>query len=404
MNQLHPTHPISETEAPQQVEVLSDTESRGHGVRVRQLACGAVRAFETIFDNGSGEKDIHLLLSVTSPALDFDWQLTEIMTLYGHLRREMGATTVFSRFFLSDAATQAPAVMNLLLDDRGYAVSVLQQPPCNGTKVALWSYLKTGVESQAVGQDLYRVKGQGPTQFWCGGLTASGANSKDQATLIMQRYVMELLAQGLTLEGNCQRTWFFVNDIDLNYQGMVKARNDVFATQNLTAETHYIASTGIGGRTADPQSLVCMDAVAFDGVGRDNVTYLYASDHLNRTSDYGVSFERGTAIDLGDRRQVFISGTASIDNHGDILFAGDVLRQAERMLTNVEALLAEAGCSLQDDVQQALVYLRDPADAWRVEQYLSSRLPHLPHVILHAPVCRPGWLIEMECMAMKPLS
>ena len=24
-----------------------------------------------------------------------------------------------------------------------------------------------------------------------------------------------------------------------------------------------------------------------------------------------------------------------------------------------------------------------------------------PYVIVHAPVCRPGWLIEMECMAVK---
>lgn len=25
----------------------------------------------------------------------------------------------------------------------------------------------------------------------------------------------------------------------------------------------------------------------------------------------------------------------------------------------------------------------------------------IPFLILLAPVCRPGWLVEMECMAMK---
>ena len=33
-------------------------------------------------------------------------------------------------------------------------------------------------------------------------------------------------------------------------QGVVEARNDVFDQQGLTAETHYIASTGIGGATS----------------------------------------------------------------------------------------------------------------------------------------------------------
>ena len=44
--------------------------------------------------------------------------------------------------------------------------------------------------------------------------------------------------------------------------------------------------------------------------------HLYAASHMNRTSDYGVSFERGTAIEYGDRIHALISGTASIDNRG----------------------------------------------------------------------------------------
>lgn len=118
---------------------------------------------------------------------------------------------------------------------------------------------------------------------------------------------MMLIQEGLTLAGNCQRTWFYVNDIDNQYAGMVKARNDLFVTQGLTSDTHFIASTGIAGRTAMPQSLVTMDALAYKPMASHQIQYLYASDHLNRTSEYGVSFERGTALTLGDRRQVFIS-------------------------------------------------------------------------------------------------
>ena len=36
-----------------------------------------------------------------------------------------------------------------------------------------------------------------------------------------------------------------------------------------------------------------------------------------------------------------------------------------------------------------------------VSKLYQERFPNHPHVIVHAPVCRPGWLIEMECMAVK---
>lgn len=73
------------------------------------------------------------------------------------------------------------------------------------------------------------------------------------------------------------------------------------------------------------------------------------------------------------------------------------------MLTNVEALLKAAECGW-DDVGQMLVYLRDMADAGIVRKMFEERFPDIPYLILLAPVCRPGWLIEMECMAMKPVS
>lgn len=63
---------------------------------------------------------------------------------------------------------------------------------------------------------------------------------------------MQLMEQQCTLANNCIRTWFFVQNVDVNYAGVVKARNEVFVTQNLTEHTHYIASTGIGGPACRP--------------------------------------------------------------------------------------------------------------------------------------------------------
>ena len=131
--------------------------------------------------------------------------------------------------------------------------------------------------------------------------------------------------------------------------------------------------------------------------------YLYARTHLNPTYEYGVSFERGTYVDYGDRRKVYISGTASINNKGEIMYAGDICKQTARMMENVEMLLQEAACTY-DDVDQMVVYLRDPADYQVVKEIYEQRFPTIPKVFINAFVCRPGWLIEMECMATKKIT
>ena len=115
-----------------------------------------------------------------------------------------------------------------------------------------------------------------------------------------------------------------------------------------------------------------------------------------------MSFERGTYIDYQDRRHVIISGTASINNKGQIEHLKDIVKQAHRMWDNVEALLAEADCTY-DEVGVMIVYLRDTADYDVVRRLYDERFPDKPCVIVHAPVCRTGWLIEMECMAVKPM-
>ena len=214
---------------------------------------------------------------------------------------------------------------------------------------------------------------------------------------------MQLMTRGCTLAKDCIRTWFFVQNVDVNYVGVVKARKEVFLTQNLTEETHYIASTGIEGRSADPSVLVTMDTYAIQGLLPEQIQFLYAPSHLNPTYEYGVTFERGTAVSFGDRKQIFLSGTASIDNRGEIVAPGDIISQAKRMMENIQVLLAEAGATWKD-VMQAIVYLRDPADFRVISDFFSSEYPDWPYLLVHAPVCRPGWLCETECIAVIPVS
>ena len=84
------------------------------------------------------------------------------------------------------------------------------------------------------------------------------------------------------------------------------------------------------------------------------------------------------------------------------MFPGDIRKQTERMWENVETLLREADCTFEH-VGHLLIYLRDVADYNVVKEMFEKRFPCIPKVYLLAPVCRPGWLIEMECMAIRPI-
>ena len=356
-----------------------------------------------MFDNGTEVKEFQVMIHANSSRLSFNQQLEAIIGAYNQLLSDelQGASAVFKRYFLSDAANQADDV--IVNDVTDCAKSIIEQPPLDGTKIALWVYLMTNVQTGIGKSGLYEVRHGAFRHLWNGSAHNMAANSEYQTRLLFNEYNMQLIQEGCTLEANCIRTWFFVNDVDLNYGGVVRARNQFFFTQGLTVNTHFIASTGIGGRQQDPNVLSQMDNYAIVGIQKEQIHYLYAPTHLNRTSDYGVSFERGTYVDYADRRHVFISGTASINNKGEVMYPKDIVKQTHRMWENVEALLKEADCTF-DDVSEMVVYLRDIADYGIVKSLYEERFHGKPYVIVHAPVCRPGWLIEMECMAIKKIS
>lgn len=334
--------------------------------------------------------------------MPFVEQLRNIQQVYQEVVTEelpSDAVAVFRRYFLSDAANQSDRVMSWECENAFCALSVVQQAPLNGTKVAMWTYLQTGMVAERTERGLWKVSHGSYGHYWLGGAFNKAINSEYQTRLLMNDYVMSLLEEGCKLSENCVRTWLFVQNVDVNYAGVVKARREAFITQGLTEKTHYIASTGIGGRHADPEVLVQMDAYAVKGLREGQVRYLYAPTHLNPTYEYGVTFERGVAIEYGDRKHIFISGTASINNRGEIVHPGDVISQAGRMMENIETLLAEAGAGLEDIVQ-SVTYLRDPADYHVVREFMETRYPRMSNLIVLAPVCRPGWLIETECIAM----
>ena len=344
-------------------------------------------------------EEVHAMLHVEPRCELFEGQMTRIQQaekIFLEMEDVQGSSIVFKRYFLSDATNQVP----LIQERDACTVSYIQQPPLDGSKVAVWLYLQKGTEVKPMNNSTI-VRHNGYQHIWTFGLMDStSATSYMQTWQTLFIYIDILKLFQATLEGNCVRTWFFVRDVDTQYGGLVKSRRECFVEQGLTSETHYIASTGIGGSPYDPKALVQLDSYAMTGFEPQQQRYLYGLSHLNRTIEYGVTFERATLMQYGDRNHVFISGTASINHKGEVMYVGNVQQQTFRMWENVETLLNEGGMSYED-VMQIIVYLRDSADYEMVKGMFDQKFPHIPTVFTLAPVCRPTWLIEMECMAVK---
>ena len=339
-----------------------------------------------------GVTESHATLQVQDASLPYEDQLKAILEAYFAFAQDK--SVLLRRFFLSDPASQAGPLEAALRRLTAAATSVIGQPPLDGTKIAAWVY---AVEGGEVRDGVFRH--QGYEHVWTGGMCSDEIGSEAQMAGLFQAYDGVLADHGMAVADHCLRTWIFVSDVDNNYAGVVKGRRDYFNRIGLTPDTHFIASTGIAGFNADPQQLVRLDAYAVRGLQDGQIQYLHAYDHLSPTALYGVTFERGTAVTYGDRKHVFISGTASIDKEGQVVHVGDPERQTERMLENVDALLKEAGAGFEH-IAYSLVYLRNAADYPRVRAVLERGCPSLDPIYVLAPVCRPTWLVEMECLAV----
>ncbi len=366
--------------------VVKNLDNIGARIELTRFAAGQVT-------------ELHAMLHVQAQGELFEAQfarLQQAKKALMEMEEVQSAKVVFKRYFLSDATNQVP----LIQENDECTISYIQQPPLDGSKVALWLYLQQGTEvSNTNGSTV--VSHNGYQHIWTMGLLDTSVDTSYMQTWnTLLSYINTLKQFNATLEANCIRTWFFVRDVDTQYAGLVKSRRECFIEQGLTPDTHYIASTGIGGTPADPKALVQLGSYAMTGFEPQQQRYLYALSHLNRTIEYGVTFERGTLMQYGDRNHIYISGTASINNKGEVMHVGNINRQTLRMWENVEKLLEEGGMSYED-VMQIVVYLRDSSDYETVKQMFDKKFPNMPLVITLAPVCRPTWLIEMECIAVK---
>ena len=293
--------------------------------------------------------------------------------------------------------------------------SYIQGSPCKGEGLA-------GVQVHAVrstsDEDYWLIsdgssscgygwKRGGTTYVDLVGITGSVPGTvpkSDQAASMFDIINRILATQGLSFR-DVRRTWIYLEDILGWYSEFNAIRNKKFKGLDLIppnfsdSEIDHLclpASTGIGGDNI--HGVACSsDVLAISGDIRFSVLPGVSQRSAFR---YGSAFSRGICIDEKDCRQIYVSGTAAIDENGISLCKGNVEGQIERTLEIVEALIGEKGAKLSD-IGSATVYLKRPGDLSLYKRVAARHnLLNMPAVIVNADICRDDLLFEMDAVAI----
>ncbi len=131
---------------------------------------------------------------------------------------------------------------------------------------------------------------------------------------------------------------------------------------------------------------------------------------LNEAFDYEKpsSFSRGMRVELPGVTMLYLSGTASVDERGETVHAGDFAAQCMRTFRNLTELLGAEDASWHDIVRTT-VYLRDidrdydEFNRLRTMFMSGVGLDPLPASTgIKAGICRSDLLVEIEAIAMIP--
>jgi enamine deaminase RidA (YjgF/YER057c/UK114 family) len=192
---------------------------------------------------------------------------------------------------------------------------------------------------------------------------------------------------------NTIRTWLYAEDILSWYDELNRARNDFFNEHSIYDKI-VPASTGIGAENSFGQSL----AIQLLAVSpkNDDILIRPANSPLQSSAmDYKSSFSRGIRVLAPDHHRLSISGSASINKAGKTVFIDDTPAQVDLTMRVVQGILNEAGMDWSDTVS-SLIYFKHRKDFSLLDDYCRDHGISLPHIKLHADVCRDDLLFEVH--------
>jgi enamine deaminase RidA (YjgF/YER057c/UK114 family) len=196
------------------------------------------------------------------------------------------------------------------------------------------------------------------------------------------------------------RAWIHLRDIDRDYDTLNRARREFFRQRGIKQRP---ASTGVQGTPFPDEHDFSMSVQAVQSPRALDITRM-STPTLNEAWSYGADFSRGLRLTEVNKVMLHISGTASLDEAGRTVHVANFEAQVDRMLENIETLLAQQGARFENLVS-GITYLKNPSDAPVLRSMYRERgFDQFACAIVEAALCRPELLCETEAVAMLPLA
>jgi enamine deaminase RidA (YjgF/YER057c/UK114 family) len=370
----------------------------------------------TIFAPGIGSDQIHITAAINEAGGPAAETIEDVYRKVGSIFGAHGMQILHERVFGTlDFYEHFTNIRKRRTDFASVPFSYIQGKPCSGRGL-------TGIQVHAVKSvsdvDYWTIYDDG---FPCGrgwkhngttyvhltgitGITRNREGRGEQAASLFDNICRILASQSFSSR-NVVRTWLYLADILDWYDEFNAIRTKKFrefgliptaADQTERNSLYLPASTGVGGRNPFGMS-VLGDVLAISG---DMQLSVLKGVRQRSAYLYGSAFSRGICVQEKDYRQIFVSGTAAIDQRGNSLYPKNAEAQIEMTMEVVQDLIAEKGATLED-IRSATIYLKRPEDLSVYKKVAARRgLTNLPAVCVTADICRDELLFEMDALAV----
>jgi enamine deaminase RidA (YjgF/YER057c/UK114 family) len=292
--------------------------------------------------------------------------------------------------------------------------------------VESWAIGGEGVVIQRFGDKAISIHYDGVRRIYVAGLKIGPHPQGVHAqTLQGLEELRSLLKSAGTDYRHVVRTWFYLGRItDMEgdaqrYQELNRARADYYQDipfccsllKGNAPRGVYPASTGIGAHGED----IVLSCLALETLRPD--VFLLPLENPQQTPAYAYhpkystqspKFSRAIALVSGNHMTTWISGTASIVN-SESQHPGDIARQTEQTIDNIERLIAPENFELHrmgggarlKDLVKIRVYVKRPEDFSKCREVCERRFGAIPAIYATAEICRPELLVEIEGMVFS---
>lgn len=184
------------------------------------------------------------------------------------------------------------------------------------------------------------------------------------------------------------------------YRQFCRGRHQAFSENQYTFENDLPAASAVG--TSGDGLTIYFLASREPGIQVENPRQLNAYRYPVQYGPRSPSFSRAILKRWNEEQQLYISGTASIVGH-ETRHAGDVARQTEETLRNIEVVMKNAlgdGCTLAtlDPKSLVKVYLRDREYFPSVKTMVEGAVGGASLLFIQGDICRADLLLEIEAV------